>query len=506
MKLRKSCRSLGMGMAVLSFILVLGATVGVQASQINKEPFVDSINLSMSEAFVDQSVDMHVTFSEKDGHKFKPGDQMIFDLPQELEGFANTLQLEDYATVRVENRRATITFNDIVAVKENIRGTMTFSAHVLDKIANNTEKTIDVNLGMNMQSIPKLKGHKTDQNHVDSPASYKGGHVDVNNPYILHWYVVVNPKHLPITGDVLVTDQLSKGHVYKRNSFRIEGGVKNAVTPPVDITRYHGNAEQFQMYLPQDLISGHGVAIHYETIITKSGKKNKELDNTFFTQFRPGYNNPKDVQGGFKLANLLVKGNIIGDDSVIPEEDPLLEATENVQDMPEEETQSLPDVPEEHMSEKDTPQDVGKDVIEGKQPEIHTDQMEEIVPTEPNVQDMPSVNSEKAIEATEKHVLENGMHGDSPKLQMLPTEDAKLQSTTEKFEKTVQQKAVSNKQNLKMIEETLKADSSSLKDSTVTNDTKLPKTDTKNHVLVTVMGILGCMFASMAMVRVVTRK
>lgn len=507
--LSNKCRPLGVVLALMSFVVVFGMNVGIQASQINKNVFVDSITISKSEAFVDQSVDMHVTFSEKEGHEFAPGDQMVFDLPEELEGFVNNLDLEDYATVHVENRRAVITFKDIVAVKEHIRGTLTFSVHVRDVIANNQEKTIDVNLGTNIQNAPKLKlkGHKTDQNHPDSPASYKGGHVDVNNPYILHWYVVVNPRHQRITGDVLVTDQLSRGHIYLGNSFRIDGG-NDVVKPKPRFSYNRGQGQQFQIYLPQELVSGHGITIHYQTLITRSGKKMKELDNKFFTQFRPGYNNPKDVRGSYQLANLLVKGNIIGDDAskdIEDEEEEILEATENEINVEEEtlegNTQPIPDVNEQKIPEKrpllGNPNGKTEDGVQmgpqGTQPEVHIDPVEENMPVEPNVESLDEIQSDKGIEKTEDNTLENGVHGIAPEVQTAPNQEVveKPKSDRRGGDKQGETKTIDNKS----VEVSAKAAKTS------TNQTTLPKTDSNNNVFVTIVGLLGMMFVGFVMMR-----
>lgn len=80
-------------MAMLACVLVMFTGNTVQASQINKDLFVDSITVDKSEAWEGENLNVKIGFSEKDGHTFKAGDEMVFDLPKELEGFKTSMKL-----------------------------------------------------------------------------------------------------------------------------------------------------------------------------------------------------------------------------------------------------------------------------------------------------------------------------------------------------------------------------------------------------------------------------
>lgn len=363
-------------MALISCMVVLGMNVGVQASQLNKDLFVDSITVSHPEAFVSESVELKVTFSEKNGHKFKPGDQMIFDLPSELEGFVDNLDLEDYATVRVEHGRAIVTFNDLVAIKENIKGTLSFYADVRKGLADNSEKNLQINLGTHVHNVPtlKVKGHKTNQPNPRPKDTYKGGKVDVNNPEILTWYVVVNANALKISGNVVVTDELGPGHVYVPGSFTFSGN-SNVPVPRVKLMANKHFGDKFQIVLPEEYISEHGIQINYQTRLTGPGKKMNRLTNKVFTQFQPVQNNPENVGGEFSLANLLVKGNIEGDDQIKHE-------TEETLDPVEEGTvDEISPLYPQQGTEGDVENHL-EDGIKGTDLEVHTDVTEETLPDE----------------------------------------------------------------------------------------------------------------------------
>lgn len=342
-------------MAVLSFVIVLSLGSNVQASQIDKAPFVDSVVLDKTEAFSGESLNIKIEFSEKDGHKFAPGNEMVFDLPKELEGFKTSMLLEDYAIVTVEAGRATVKFTDKVALKEHVKGKLSFNLKVSDSLEKDSEKTIDMSFGTKVQNSLKVKGHKTPTGTPGrhEPA-YKGGFVDVNDPTVLNWYVVVNANMDQIVGDVYVTDTLGAGHDYIPNSFKITGN-PNVAAPKVKVWGNKHRGRQFEVNLPEKFVSGTSVGITYQTRLDATGEKMKELTNKFATEFATGYNNPKSTSGGARLANLLMSGKIEGDDGIKNGTEgtvePMPEETEEVN--PEETVDVIDPITPEHV--KSTP-------------------------------------------------------------------------------------------------------------------------------------------------------
>lgn len=264
-------------MAMLACVSVLFIGSTVQASQINKNPFVDSIIVDKSEAYAGEVVNMKIGFSEKekDGHKFKPGDEMVFDLPAELQGFETSMQLEDYAVVTVSQGRATVKFTDKVSQKAHIKGKLSFNLKVSDSLAKDSENTLPLNFGTDIKTSLKVKGHKsstgTGEQTRHKPA-YKGGYVDTKDPNILNWYIVVNANMDPIFGDVSVTDALGKGHVYVADSFKITGN-PNMPAPEVKIGANKFFGDKFSVTLPEKFVSGTSVGITYQTRLDKDGKK-----------------------------------------------------------------------------------------------------------------------------------------------------------------------------------------------------------------------------------------
>ncbi|ELA07018.1 cell wall anchor domain-containing protein [Weissella ceti NC36] len=188
MKAFTTYRPLWLAMALVSFVVTLFINTGVQASQINSNLFVDEISISKTEISAGDNAEITIRFSEKNGHEFKPGDEMIFELPSELKGYKNEMLLEDYATVRVEEGRAIVTFTDKTTVKKNIKGMLSFSIKATDKLEAGTSKNVTLDLGTNIQKVPnvKVKGHDK-RGPGEEPApdfSYKGGFVSENDPTV----------------------------------------------------------------------------------------------------------------------------------------------------------------------------------------------------------------------------------------------------------------------------------------------------------------------------------
>jgi LPXTG-motif cell wall-anchored protein len=399
-------------MALVSFVVTLFINTGVQASQINSNLFVDEISISKTEISAGDNAEITIRFSEKNGHEFKPGDEMIFELPSELKGYKNEMLLEDYATVRVEEGRAIVTFTDKTTVKKNIKGMLSFSIKATDKLEAGTSKNVTLDLGTNIQKVPnvKVKGHDK-RGPGEEPApdfSYKGGFVSENDPTLINWYIVVNasPRY-QMTGNVVVTDELGPGHEYVSSSFRFEGNDK-MTAPEVKM-----DGKKFTVTLPEAYVSEHTIGIHYQTRLTEAGKKMIKLDNTFTTNYQVKNNRPNSISNKVSVNNVLMSGKIEGDDD-------LNKGTEETVDpMPEENTDEIAPIEPENGNEGEN--EKLEDSIHGSKEEIHVLPEEEVTPEE-NTDEIAPIEPENGSEG-ENEKLEDGINGSQEEIHVTPEEE-----------------------------------------------------------------------------------
>lgn len=538
-------------MAVLSFVIVLSLGSNVQASQIDKAPFVDSVVLDKTEAFSGESLNIKIEFSEKDGHKFAPGNEMVFDLPKELEGFKTSMLLEDYAIVTVEAGRATVKFTDKVALKEHVKGKLSFNLKVSDSLEKDSEKTIDMSFGTKVQNSLKVKGHKTPTGTPGrhEPA-YKGGFVDVNDPTVLNWYVVVNANMDQIVGDVYVTDTLGAGHDYIPNSFKITGN-PNVAAPKVKVWGNKHRGRQFEVNLPEKFVSGTSVGITYQTRLDATGEKMKELTNKFATEFATGYNNPKSTSGGARLANLLMSGKIEGDDGIkngtegtvepMPEEtvEPIVPIEpENGQESVEEnhledgvhgtqpDIHNIPKV-EELPVDEDTEEIAPiepengtesieknhEDGIHGTQPEIHNVPKEETLPEDESIGEIDPIESDKGQESIEENHLEDGTQGTQPELHIGETEEVNPEETVDVIDPITPEHVKSTPveedkvnpivtaSDFKSVATKTPVQKQAAETKPAAESAELPKTGSVDHFGLTIIGLLGLLFTGFVMTR-----
>ena len=416
MREHKNSQPLFWLMAMFACVSFLFMGTSAQASQIDKSHFVDSIVLDKTEAYTGEIVKLNITFSEKSGHTFAPGDEMVFDLPSELEAFESSMKLEDYAVVTVKDGRAVVRFTDKVKVKDHIKGGLSFNVKV-NEVAKDSEHDVNLGFGTNINQSLKVKGHKssTGGEQTRHKPAYKGGWVDTKDPTILHWYIVVNANRDPIHGDVKVTDAVGKGHIYIEDSFEITGN-PNVPAPKVKIGANNHYGDKFSVTLPENFVSGQTVGINYQTRLTKEGKKMNELTNKFSATFADGNNNPESINDGARLANLLMSGVIEGDET-------LNQGTEGTVDpMPEETTDEiLPIVPENgHESKVENELEDG---IHGTDPEIHNLPKEEELPAEEEVDEIAPIKPEKGDESNEGPHTEDGIHGSDTEVHIDESEE-----------------------------------------------------------------------------------
>jgi len=407
-------------MAIFSFVVVLFFGTGAHASQVTSKTFVDSIKISKSELVAGEDAVVEIHFSEKPGHKFKPGDQLAFELPKELKGFKNSMLLEDYAQVVVESGRVTVTFTDKTATKKNIKGIISFAIKVKNDLDNGSSKVIPLDFGTNVHDVPllKVKGHPrndgdgTGERDSRKPdPAYKVGAVDENDPTLLTWYIVINAAKDHISGTIDVTDSLSKGHEYLPDSFEIIGKI-GMNSPKVTIT---GNS--FTVQLPAGFADGEYAQIKYQTKIIGAGMKMEFLENAFFTKFDSNNNVPGSVSGNAKIKNLIISGKIEGEDDLVPKHG----KEETLEPIPEGKLEDIEPIVPEHGKEGIQGDHLEKG-IRGSKPEVHNlpkieelpeEDLEELIPIDPIV-------PERGHEEVEKQHHEDGIRGSKPEVHNLP--------------------------------------------------------------------------------------
>lgn len=371
-------RPLWMVMAVFSFVIAMFVGVNANASVIDSSPFVDKITSSQNVFQPREIGEISMDFSEKEGFEFQPGDELVFNLPEEFKGFANKMMLEDYAEVTVEANRVRVVFNDKVTKKNHIKGSLKFSIKATENVERGTSKEVNLDLGTKANPFPKVTVHGypvanegDGQNQPAPDFAYKGGNVNENDAELIDWYIVVNAGRLQVSGDTLVRDTLGKGHEFVEGSITINGQPLTAEQGKLVV-----NGNSFEMTLRDAAVSGNTIGINYQTRLTDEGKKQKTLSNDFKADYQILNETPTSIEGSSSVKNVLMSGVIEGDEleEKMPNE-------EELEEIPFEEVEELEEVTPDNgnVTEEDNNMN---NVDESKKEEIHVDETEEEVPFE----------------------------------------------------------------------------------------------------------------------------
>lgn len=111
---------------VIAMLVSLFIGANAQANVIDASPFMDKVSTNVREFHPRETGEITIEMSEKNGHFFKPGDELIFTLPKELKGFGQKLWLGDFAQVRVLQDRVTVKFTGKIHDRKNTKIKISF--------------------------------------------------------------------------------------------------------------------------------------------------------------------------------------------------------------------------------------------------------------------------------------------------------------------------------------------------------------------------------------------
>jgi len=439
--------------AVLSFAVAMFVGGAVQASSIDSKPYVDTIVFDKTSLVNGESASVSVTFSEKDGHKFKSGDSFTMPLPKELRGFKNTLKLGDYGTAVVSGDTVTVSFNDKVDKKKNVKGGFKFTVSATEELGEGQSKVLDTTFGTIAQSTEvTLNGRSGDQGtgeEREAPFAYKGGNANVDNPAQIDWYIVANANNAKLGADVVIKDTLKGGQTMKANSLLLNYTPIAELVAQGHVT-YEETDTSFKLVVKQAYASGKGLNITYSSMTTEAGKKMKEYQNDFSVDFQLDVEKPDNLKGAGAAQNMSGEGFAEGDEEPEVKEpkihEPLIPTEEEV----EEETTDpidpiVPEVIEPKIVEPKTDNKPKVTEPEVKEPKIN----KPLIPTEEEVEEettdpidpiVPEVIEPKIVEpetdnkpkVTEPEVKEPEIH--EP---LIPTEEEVEEETTDPIDPIV---------------------------------------------------------------------
>jgi LPXTG-motif cell wall-anchored protein len=425
-------------MAVFSFVIAMFVGVNAHASVIDSSPFVDKITSSQNVFQPREIGEISMEFSEKEGHEFQPGDELVFTLPEEFKGFANKMMLEDYAEVIVEANRVRVIFNDKVTKKNHIKGSLKFSIKATENIERGTSKEVNLDLGTKANPFPNVTVHgypvanEGDGGNQTAPDfAYKGGNVNENDAELIDWYIVVNAGRLQVSGDTLVRDTLGKGHEFVEGSITINGQPLTAEQGKLVV-----NGNSFEMTLRDAAVSGNTIGINYQTRLTEDGKKQKTLSNDFKADYQILNESPTSIEGASSVKNVLMSGAIEGDEE--EEKTP----TEETEEIPFEEVEELEEVTPDHGNVTEE-EDNMHNVDGSKEEEIHVDGTEENVPFE-EVEELEEVTPENGNVTEQENNANESAEVTQPEVHIAPEE---TKPTPEVIEPKKEEKITPKKEN-----------------------------------------------------------
>ncbi|MEH6891463.1 Ig-like domain-containing protein, partial [Bacillus sp. JJ864] len=120
--------------SIFSIIMIFMFTIGqslmpiiAKAQELNTTGFVDSFTFDKTDLGYGERTGIKVNFSDKSGNKMKQGDTLTLTLPQELQGYARTIDLNNdagtkFGTCEITKTNVVCTFTDVVEKLQNIRG------------------------------------------------------------------------------------------------------------------------------------------------------------------------------------------------------------------------------------------------------------------------------------------------------------------------------------------------------------------------------------------------
>lgn len=483
-----NARPIWMLMAVLSFVVAMFVGTGAQASVIDSTPFVDKITSSKSEFQPREIAEIGMEFSEKPGQKFKPGDELVLPLPAEFKGFPNTMMLEDYAQVFVEQGQVRIVFTDKVTKKNHVKGMVKFSIKASETVEAGTSKDVRLDLGTNANPFPSVKVHgypvrnegSGNEPREAAPFGYKGGNINDNDSTLIDWYIVINADRLNVNTKTVVRDTLGKGHEYVAGSITIDG---RPVTAEDGQLVMNGNS--FELTLNPSAVDGKTVGLKYQTRITEAGKKMKTFKNDFKLDFQLPNQAPNAVEGGANVNNVLMTGVIEGDEEEVHEGKE--EVTEG---MTEETVSEVTETTDEHAI----------DCVEEDHAHEHVDvKVNEIRVTEA-VETMVEETLDEVAEVVEDHGSESVEANEVNEKAEVTEVDVRVaeveEVAPEKTEKVTEVEVVAPEADKKAEVKTNKSEEK-VATKSANKTAELPQTGSSDNKLVAVLGVALLMFAGL---------
>lgn len=287
------------------------------------------------------AVMIRVDFKEDFKNQIKPGDKLVFTLPDQLKGVNTTIPLEKngkgiFGNVVITNGQAVLEFNEKVKAYDHIEGFFEIGTRVIETIPENGKINVPMNLGTSL-NVQMLELVNPVGGHNPNPLGYKGGQQNLDNPMELDWFVNLNSTNSRILSDMTVTDTLGKGHKLDMGSMRWHDGKfteksLNEAVSDGDIRVEYMNETGFKVVFPADKAYG---TLKYKTIINEKNRKQKEMKNYFKIEAVAEGHEERVWEGPRSIKNVLaLDGGIDGDQF---EE----HADEEIQEMPEEHTDEI---------------------------------------------------------------------------------------------------------------------------------------------------------------------
>ncbi|MGZ7148342.1 Cna B-type domain-containing protein [Bacillus sp. BC07] len=292
--------------SIFSIIMIFMFTIGqsllpivANAQELNTAGLVDSFTFDKEKLGYYERMGIKVEFSEKPGNRIKPGDTLTLTLPPELQGFSDTIQLDDYGTCKVNAGTVVCTFNDKVESEKDIQGHFYFT--VQSTYAEiDQENKVETNLGtiLDKQSVTVTGpsgGGGTDPGK--GPFSYKAGEIRPENTNEVHWYLIVNYNKEVLSSNIDLTDTLQGGQTLNKDSFYFDydnGNPEDRKTLSLEKfvaegygkIQFNSDETSFDIEINKDKASGNTVTIGYKANITESGKNQKDLENKYTIKYQ----------------------------------------------------------------------------------------------------------------------------------------------------------------------------------------------------------------------------